>query len=347
MDTRWLRHRASLVAALLLLAVVAALARGSGVADAAPVTLATPGPGAVTVYSVTNPNATALNVQHVFSNASGLSYSFWSQVPAGATATVDLSAIPQVPSPFNGTVTLYADQPFTARVTGYDDPTPTSTAGPPTATSTVTSTPPSTSTVTDTTTATGVPTMTPTQAPSLTATPTATGTPTVAPTPPLGTFILPAGSPTVVSLVASNVAVSIAVPAGMPPIRQLVISVPTASPTIVPSSLANQVIVAVNLEATDPDGQPLEDLGGTLTLAMTYQPSAQANAHLARIGRVDLKGNVVDLATQVTDDGDGAYTATAAVRQATTFVVVAPRAGALVPQVFLPIAGSAWAGNVP
>lgn len=79
----------------------------------------------MTVYSVTNPGATPLRVEHVITNAAGFRYSFWSQVPAGATSLYHLRDLPQVPSPFKGTVTLYSTGPFTARIVGYDYPSST------------------------------------------------------------------------------------------------------------------------------------------------------------------------------------------------------------------------------
>ncbi len=80
----------------------------------------TPGPGAMTVYSIANPNSVTLNVQQVVSDSNGFNYTFWSQIPAGSTVTYHLRDIPQIPSPFQGTLTLYASQPFTAQIVGYD-----------------------------------------------------------------------------------------------------------------------------------------------------------------------------------------------------------------------------------
>lgn len=78
----------------------------------------------MTIYAVTNPNSTTINVEHVFSNSSGFQYTFWSPVPPNTTTTYRVATMPQIPAPFNGTVTLYADAPFTARVTGYDNLNP-------------------------------------------------------------------------------------------------------------------------------------------------------------------------------------------------------------------------------
>jgi len=80
----------------------------------------TPGPGAMTVYSITNPNSVTLSVQQVVSDSNGFNYTFWSQIPAGSAVTYHIRDIPQIPSPFQGTLMLYASQPFTAQIVGYD-----------------------------------------------------------------------------------------------------------------------------------------------------------------------------------------------------------------------------------
>jgi hypothetical protein len=76
----------------------------------------------MTVYTVTNLSGAVLNVEHVFANDSGFSYSFWSQVPAGGSATYHVRDISQVPRSFQGTLNLYADQPFSVQIVGYDYP---------------------------------------------------------------------------------------------------------------------------------------------------------------------------------------------------------------------------------
>lgn len=114
-------------------ATVAGRSQPAPVAAAASIaaSVPTPGPGAMTVYNISNANATTLNVQNVISNSSGFSYTFWNQVPANSSVVVHVRDIAQVPSPFNGQVQLYADQPFTAQITGYDYPSgPAATATP-------------------------------------------------------------------------------------------------------------------------------------------------------------------------------------------------------------------------
>jgi len=86
-----------------------------------------PGPGvansnSMTIYTVTNPNSFVLTVNHNFTNSSGFQYSFSSQIPANRTVTYHVSNIPQIPTPFQGAVTLSASSPFTAQIVGYDIP---------------------------------------------------------------------------------------------------------------------------------------------------------------------------------------------------------------------------------
>lgn len=115
---------------------------GRGLASASPALSATPGPGAMSVYTITNPNAAPLNVQEGFTNSSGFSYTAWIQVSAQSSATIHVRDISQIPSPFIGQVSLHGDAPFTAQITGYDyPPTPTSTPPPSTRTPGATSTP--------------------------------------------------------------------------------------------------------------------------------------------------------------------------------------------------------------
>src|SRR5579875_2061057 len=115
---------------ILLAAVAASIGLQHRIVPAGAISLnaPTPGPGAMSIYAVTNPNTTTLNLQHVISDASGFAYTFTSQIPAGATVEYHVRDIPQVPSPFQGSVTLYGDQPFTAQIVGYDYPGPTITA---------------------------------------------------------------------------------------------------------------------------------------------------------------------------------------------------------------------------
>lgn len=144
---------------LLLIGVVTGIAVALFVSRAGTIpTLAQVGSGAsgMTVYRVTNPNAVPLDVEHVISDSNGFRYSFWGQIPAGQAVDYRLRDMPQVPSPFQGAVTLSANLPFTAQIVGADpaatpgtatpspSPTPaltaTATAVPPTATASPTAT---------------------------------------------------------------------------------------------------------------------------------------------------------------------------------------------------------------
>lgn len=106
----------------------------------------TPGPGAMSIYEVTNPNANTLTVQQTFNGPNGFTYSLWSQVPPNSSRTIHVSNIPQIPSPFNGTVQITADGPFTAQIIGYDYP-PSSVTATPTTTVRLTTTATPTATV--------------------------------------------------------------------------------------------------------------------------------------------------------------------------------------------------------
>ena len=76
----------------------------------------------MTVYTVTNPNSFEIEVGHEIVNASGFSYRFQSRIPPNGAAIYHLQDLPQVPSPFQGSVMLTSDNPFDAKVVGYDYP---------------------------------------------------------------------------------------------------------------------------------------------------------------------------------------------------------------------------------
>jgi len=119
-----------------------------------------PGPDAQTIYSVTNPQAAPLMVLHLHSDGSGFEFSFFDEVPAGATVEYHVRDMPQISSPYSGTVQLSASAAFSATIAGYDYPA----TATPTATRTVTATPTG-GTATVTPTATALPTYTPTATP--------------------------------------------------------------------------------------------------------------------------------------------------------------------------------------
>ena len=157
----------------LLTAVLLAVSQIAGGTPAAaatwlPAAAPTPGPGAMSIYTVTNGNASPVSIQHSFVNKSGVTiYAFTSSVPAQATSEYHVRDITQVPSPFDGSVTLSGSLQFTAQVVGYDypsaGPTPTATA---TSTATRTNTPAPASTATPTRTSTPGPASTPTMTPT-------------------------------------------------------------------------------------------------------------------------------------------------------------------------------------
>ena len=164
-----------ILAFFLALAIMFVIAGNDDPVSAAPLAAPTPNPGAMTVYSVSNANSVDINVQNVFTDTSGFNFSFWGSVPANSTVVYHVSQMPQVPSPFNGSLNLFSNQPFTAEVVSYDYP------GSPTATATTTSTATSTPTLTNGTTATPTPSATPTLTPTSLISPTSTLTQTATP----------------------------------------------------------------------------------------------------------------------------------------------------------------------
>lgn len=89
-----------------------------------PPVVETPGPGAMTVYAVTNPNTVALTVRHILVGREGTVYVFSQQIPAMETFIYHLRDMPQVPSPFQGSLTLESNLPFRAWIVGFDYPLP-------------------------------------------------------------------------------------------------------------------------------------------------------------------------------------------------------------------------------
>jgi hypothetical protein len=71
-----------------------------------------------TVYTITNPNSTPLNVEQIFTSTTGRTYVYWSSVPPHGKVVVNLRDVKVVPNGFQGKVLLYANQPFTATVSG-------------------------------------------------------------------------------------------------------------------------------------------------------------------------------------------------------------------------------------
>ncbi|HEX5414447.1 MAG TPA: hypothetical protein VFZ25_02200 [Chloroflexota bacterium] len=121
---RFDRLRAVMLPFIALVMVVVFATSANGAPPAVVATSPAPASGSVamTVYAITNPNQTPLNVQQVFADSSGFNYTFSSTIPSGGTTTYHVRDIPQIPSPFQGTLTIYASQTFTAQIVGYDYP---------------------------------------------------------------------------------------------------------------------------------------------------------------------------------------------------------------------------------
>lgn len=71
-------------------------------------------PGVASVYRIVNQNATALNVQEVYTSTTGQTYVNWTTVPPRGDSIVRMQDVNAVPNGFRGKVTLYASRPFTA-----------------------------------------------------------------------------------------------------------------------------------------------------------------------------------------------------------------------------------------
>ncbi|MCL5784240.1 MAG: cohesin domain-containing protein [Patescibacteria group bacterium] len=82
----------------------------------------TPGLGAMTVYQVENANPTNLLVTSIITDTVSFKTVITNTIPACSTSQIHLRDINQVSSPFNGAMTVSADQPMNARIVGYDYP---------------------------------------------------------------------------------------------------------------------------------------------------------------------------------------------------------------------------------
>ena len=71
-------------------------------------------PKSPSVYRIVNKEATPLNVEQVYTSASGQRYVNWTTVPPRGTTIVRMQDVQSVPNGFQGKVTLYASRPFTA-----------------------------------------------------------------------------------------------------------------------------------------------------------------------------------------------------------------------------------------
>jgi hypothetical protein len=121
------------------------------------------GPGAATIYQVVNLDDGPITVTHEIRSSTGtLTYYFTDTLSVGQSVQYHVYTMDQVPTPFEGNLTLTVDTynlnpPFSADVVGYDYA--------PSVTPTATNTPTATPTVTKTPTPTSTPSPTPTKVP--------------------------------------------------------------------------------------------------------------------------------------------------------------------------------------
>ncbi|MCL4541083.1 MAG: malectin domain-containing carbohydrate-binding protein [Chloroflexi bacterium] len=188
------------VVGLVSFAVLTVLFRVNGRGDVLAISLAvsTPGPGAMTVYAVTNPNSASIAVHHVITDTASFRHEFTSTVAANSTVDYHVRDMASVPNPFVGAMTLDSDMPFTADVAGYDYPG--SPTAPPTSTPTGTVTP----NVSPSNTPTPTTTRTPTSANTATPSVTRTTTPTTTPASTATAYALNAGGPSYMTWAADQ-----------------------------------------------------------------------------------------------------------------------------------------------
>ena len=123
MKQRHLSLRIALLIALLLVGSRLTGGTARAMATWLPSVAPTPGPGAMSIYSLGNGTASPISVRHDFVDKNGSTlYTFTASVPARGTAEYHVRDMTGLPSPFDGWVNLSADVQFTAQVTGYDYP---------------------------------------------------------------------------------------------------------------------------------------------------------------------------------------------------------------------------------
>ncbi len=282
------RHPPLLSAAIVLAVAGIALLSGMGRGAAAdrPPAVPTPGPGAQTIYSVTNPYTFTLTVQHVFTTTLGFRYSFWDDVPPLATSTYHVSAMPQIPSPFRGAVTLYASLPFLTQIVGYDYPSTTPTVCPSSCTPTRTATPALTPTLTPSRspTKTSTPTWTPTR--TVTVTPMRSATPSPTPTPSLTATRTATTTPTrttTATLTATRTPTATATRTTVPS------STPTGGPRFVQSALGYVGSLVSSQSATFASPVASGDLIVVLASTFNFDNSSVVSSVTDNVGNVYVK----------------------------------------------------------
>ena len=145
--------------------------------------------------------------------------------------------------------------------------------------------------------------------------------------------------------VVASATVSVWIPPESTPIAQVVVTAPSVTPTIVPVSPQYQPILAIQIQATGANGQPVSQLSAPATFSIRFTPSADTNALLAQIYGVDQNGQPERLATHVVSNGDGTFTATAQTSFLSSFVMFAPGLGTPVPDAYLPAVMNAPKGR--
>ena len=110
-----------LVIAFLWALVAGRLIGAPATVDASTQLVTTSPGGPMTVYIVINPNDVPLNVQNVIAGPGTFNYSFWQTIPPYGSAINHLRDIPQIPTPFQGTLRVYANRPFSAKIVGFDN----------------------------------------------------------------------------------------------------------------------------------------------------------------------------------------------------------------------------------
>ncbi len=111
------------------------------------------------------------------------------------------------------------------------------------------------------------------------------------------------------------------------PSAHLTVQLPTSAPAITPSDPVEQLLFAVEIDATDASGNAIHDLSAPLTISIRFTPLLGQNALLAQIYTIDKNGNSQALPTLVTANGDGSYTAVAQTRHLSPFEIFAPDVG--------------------
>jgi len=154
----------------------------------------------------------------------------------------------------------------------------------------------------------------------------------------------PITAPTTITTILGPDTIQVSVPQEAQPIVQLAVSTPTTPPAITPIA-QDQQIFAVQIDATGANG-PIHTLSAPLQISITFRPALNINPLLAQIYTID-NGQTQALATRVTNNGDGTFTATALTTHLSPFVVEAPGVGTPIPEAYVSLAlnnrpGGGW-----